>query len=123
MLENLFSPHLDNLQKALGRTTERQSLLMANLANTNSPNYKRQDIDFHVALEGESSRLDALNRRMSDLRSRHGSDQTSIRQDGSNVDLEREVLSIAETELRFQALTQLTADYFAGLKNVIREGR
>ena len=32
-------------------------------------------------------------------------------------------MSIAETELRYQALSDMAAGYFAGLKNVIREGR
>ena len=51
------------------------------------------------------------------------SDQTSIRVDGNNVDLEHEVMGIAETELRYEALTDMTSNYFAGIKSAIREGR
>ena len=50
-------------------------------------------------------------------------DQNNVRTDGSSVDLEKEVTKIAETELRYQALTDMTAQYFSGLKNVIKEGR
>ncbi|HWA82537.1 MAG TPA: hypothetical protein VG820_03825, partial [Fimbriimonadaceae bacterium] len=47
----------------------------------------------------------------------------AIRLDGNGVDLEKEVMSIAETEMRFQALTDMTSNYFSNLKNVIREGK
>lgn len=50
-------------------------------------------------------------------------DEREIRIDGSSVDLEKEVTAMAETELRYQALTDMTASYFSGLKNVIREGK
>jgi flagellar basal body rod protein FlgB len=39
------------------------------------------------------------------------------------VNLEKEVMSLAETELRFQALADATSSYFSGMKNVIREGK
>ena len=32
-------------------------------------------------------------------------------------------MSLAETELRYQALTDMTSGYFSGMKNVIREGK
>lgn len=113
---------MGNLQRALGRTTERQSLLTANLANLNTPGYKRKDLDFGITLDeevGKSTRLEQFRReRLSRLE-----ESTSNRLDGNNVDLEREVFAIAETELRFQALADMTSKYFSGLKNVIREGK
>ena len=39
------------------------------------------------------------------------------------MDMEKEVMALAETELRYQMLTDMTASYFRGLKNVIKEGR
>ncbi len=83
---------------------------MENLANANVPGYKRKDLDFSLQLE---SKLSGMNRR----------DGSSIRVDGSSVDPEREVVSIAETEARYEALTELTSRSFQGLKNAIREGR
>jgi len=123
ILDQLFTPQLNNLQDALGRASQRHSLLTGNLANANTPGYKRKDIDFNIVLDSAMHPAEA---RMQDVRDRVAqakSDQTSIRLDGSNVDLEKEVMSLAETELRYQALTDMTANYFAGLKNVIREGK
>lgn len=122
LLDGLFGPHIHNLEKALDRTSQRHSLLTANLANFNTPGYKRKDLDFAITLDeevGKSSRL----REWREQKEARESDNTSIRLDGNNVDLEREVFALAETQLRFQALTDMTARYFSGLKNVIREGR
>jgi flagellar basal-body rod protein FlgB len=122
LLEQLFGSHLNNLQRALGRSAERHSLLTANLANLNTPGYKRKDLDFGIALDDELGRKSRLDEWRRDRDARR-TDDTSLRVDGNNVDLEKEVFSIAETELRFQALTDMTAGYFSGLKNVIREGK
>jgi flagellar basal-body rod protein FlgB len=118
MLDNLFNPQIDNLQRGLTRATQRQSLLMTNLANINVPGYKRKDLDFNITLQDEmqgggSKEEPAVVE----------SSNTSLRPDNNNVDMEQEVMSISETELRFQALTDFTANYFSNLKNAIREGR
>ncbi len=123
MLDNLFSPVLGNLQSALSKASQRQTMLMTNIANVNVPGYKRSDMDFHVALQGATHDIDEQQIEMADARAQRASDFTSQRMDGNNVDMEREVASISETELRFQALTDLTSSYFSGLKNVIREGK
>jgi flagellar basal-body rod protein FlgB len=91
-------------------------MLMTNVANVNVPGYKRQDLDFNILLdEAQQETRD----RMADRRAT----RSSLRNDGNNVDMEREVFSIAETDLRYQALTDMTTRFFSGLRNVIREGR
>lgn len=122
ILKNLFNPHVNNLSSALERTRDRATMLTTNLANVNTPGYKRRDIDFGIELEQadkRQSKLDEWNRRRND----RDADATSIRVDGNNVDLEAEIAGLAETELRYQALTEMTNRYFSGIKNVIREGR
>ena len=123
LLNQLFESRATDLQNALGRTTQRQALLTANIANVNVPGYKRQDIDFHSALQTEMGGLTNSQLAQKDQQAQAASDATSIRSDGNNVDLEREITGIADTDLRYEALTTVTSDYFAGLKGVIREGR
>lgn len=129
----------------MSRATQRHSLLSANLANVNTPGYKRRDVDFAVDLEeamaepiappstvgalavripqpemgGGASKFGQLN----EERAIRSGEPGSLRLDGNNVDLEKEVMAVAETELRYQALSDMAAQYFSGLKNVIREGR
>jgi len=124
MLNNILNSHINDVQNALTRTTQRQGLLTANLANINVPGFKRQDVDFHVALQnrlqGDVSQAEIDQK---DREQQAQSDATSIRTDGNNVDAEREVTSIAETSLHYSALTSIAEDFFSGLKSVIHEGR
>jgi len=115
ILDNLFGPDVDNYGKAMSRATLRQSLLTNNLANVNTPGYKRRDVSFDMALEGEQKKLGLSNRD-----SGITTDNSSIRVDGNNVDMETEVMGLAETETRYNALTEMTAGYFSDLKSVIK---
>jgi flagellar basal-body rod protein FlgB len=110
------------MERSLNRLSQRQSVLTGNLANINTPGYKRRDMDFAIELkQAENSRIDAL-KGDSDggAVTVKGGD---IRIDGNSVDMEQEVFQVAENELRFQTMTQMARGYFRGLKNVIREGR
>jgi flagellar basal body rod protein FlgB len=78
-------------------------------------------MDFSIMLDEKMDEFDTMVAERS-LKSKRSS-ESSLRPDKNNVDLEMEVMSIAETEARFNALTELTGRYFSGLKNVIREGR
>ena len=119
-LDNLFGPQADRLSRAMSKTAQRQSLLVNNLANVNTPGYKRKDIDFNILLESSMDNFDQVvaNRSHGAMRA----EDSSLRTDGNNVDMEYEVMSIATTEQRFNTLTELTSRYYSGLKNIIREG-
>lgn len=122
LLDKLFGPQSRNLNRAMDLTTQRAGLITRNLANVNVPNYKRQDIDFGIEPEGEDqSSISTLRTR----RSRMDGDNESrpVRLDGNSVNLEDEVMSMAEMEVRYQLMTEITSRYFSGLKSVIREGR
>jgi flagellar basal-body rod protein FlgB len=121
ILNNLFGPQSENYERSLNRLSLRQSVLQGNLANINTPGYKRRDVDFAIELK------QAENRRLPEV----GDDGAGgvrvvpgeIRIDGNGVDLEKEVFQVAENEIRYQTMTQMARGYFRGLKNVIREGR
>ncbi len=115
ILDNLFGPDVDNYSKAMSRTTLRQSLLTNNIANVNTPGYKRQDVSFNMTLEGAQKKFGTLPDDDAVI-----TDPSSIRTDGNNVDMETEVEGLTQTQLRYEALTQMTAGYFSDLKTVIR---
>jgi flagellar basal-body rod protein FlgB len=58
-----------------------------------------------------------------DAAAQAASDATSLRPDGNNVDVEKEITGVAETDLHYQTLTSLVTSYFSTLKSVIREGK
>jgi flagellar basal-body rod protein FlgB len=134
ILDSLFGEHAARLQRSLGKTTERQSLLLGNLANVNTPGYKRKDMDFSLALaEAENSPRVTL--RVTDPRHIGGEegetrgfqqeeeDSRSIRSDGNSVDMEREVAALTETQLHYSAVSLSSKRFFQGLRDVIREGK
>ena len=122
-IDNMFSGRLANLQSALDRTTQRHGLIADNLANVNTPGFKRKDVDFNIILDAQMNPGKARMQQMRDQQIQQASDQTSLRLDGNNVDMEREVMSMSETELRYETLTQLTTGYFSDLKSAIHEGK
>lgn len=99
----------------------RHELVSNNLANVNTPNYKRKDIDFSIEIERANDRFSLNKHQLGDkgIQITEG----SIRRDGNSVDLESEVVALAETDLHYRMLSEMTGRYFSGLKSVIREGR
>ena len=119
----IFSRTLQNLSLALTKTTQRQSMLLANIANANVPGYKRKDMDFNIQLDGISKGAPLRFKRHSKEMGLSAEGGTTLRPDGNNVDLEREVFSMAETELRYSILTELTQKEFKDIQRVIRDGK
>ena len=124
LLDAMYSPTFDAMQHALSLATKRETLLHGNLANANTPGYKRKDLDFNVSLDEALGNTDLSHiGNMTQSVRQATSDQSSITSDGNNVDMEREVQGIAETQLGFSALSQMAAAYFGDLKSAIREGK
>lgn len=117
ILSNLFGPQSENYGRSLSKLSLRQSVLTGNLANINTPGYKRREVDFAIELkQAEESFPSGAGTGVT-------TEAGSIRIDENSVDLEREVYELGENEIRFQTTTQMAQKYFRGLKNVIREGR
>ena len=102
-------------EKFLDLATARQSLLVSNIANVDTPGYRTQDMDFHAemvrALSDDSGLPAApVTRDVPGLLSRP---------DGNNVSVDREGLLLAELQLKYQAATQVLRAEFALLRSVI----
>ena len=109
-----------NVQTALSKATEREAKLSDNVANLNTPGFKRRDVDFDIILQEEMTPSKLHEQQIAEQQAQQASDQTSLRVDGNNVDLEREVMGIAQTQLRYTALTTIASNYFSDLKSVIK---
>lgn len=123
ILNKLFGAHSRNLERAMDATSQRAGTLTRNLANVNVPGYKREDQEFAIQIEGETQAAGSRLRALQDKFGTSRQSSSSIRVDGNSVDLETEVMAIAEMEMRYQMMSEVTSRYFSGLKSVIREGR
>jgi flagellar basal-body rod protein FlgB len=90
------------LERALQGAGLRQQALSNNLANVNTPGFKRSDVDFHTSLAaalagGEPAVAGASFAMQTDS-------STSMRADGNNVDVDQEMASLTENASEYQAL-------------------
>ncbi|WP_379126514.1 flagellar basal body rod protein FlgB [Paenibacillus sp. sgz500958] len=132
----LNSVSFQRLQGGLEAANLRQSVLSNNVANIDTPNYKRSDVSFESFLRQQESGLKSkLSAKVSD--SRHfqfGSnsivpaavvqtDETSsMNNNNNNVDIDREMSLSAENQLRYNSYVQQINSQFSMMRTVI-EGR
>ncbi|MCW2921949.1 MAG: flagellar basal-body rod protein FlgB [Thermoleophilia bacterium] len=121
----LFDVTFQTLDLALGAAGKRQEVLANNLANVNTPGYKRLDVEFDgmlakavdAARAGDSRSLDELRPGV------NTDDSVAVRADGNSVDVDQEMAFLAENNIRYNALVQLSQKKLETLKYVISDGR
>lgn len=117
------------MDKALDASWMRENAIAHNLANVDTPGYKRKDVDFQTLLERElrQSKFSSLDNtiRHADLMDLEASTYTdhsgfSYRLDGNNVDVDTENVELASEQIRYQALTGSLSQEFARFKAVCK---
>ena len=100
----LIDPTQLALQRAMQGANLRQEALASNLANANTPGYRRRDVEFHDALRGAMGTADPT----SALQSVGFSPQTDatgpVRADGNAVDVDAESAKMAANGLEYEQL-------------------
>jgi flagellar basal-body rod protein FlgB len=100
----LFDVTTVALERALAGAALRHEVLSANIANANTPGYHRADVDFHSALARALSGA-ATPQSVEAVKFAAETDRSGpVRYDGSSVDPEREMASLAENSLEYQAI-------------------
>ena len=124
---NAFS-YINVLDKAADASWIRENAIANNVANVDTPGYKRQDVDFQDILERKlkstkyTSLQDAVNNvPLDQLNSRVYTDYGyySYRLDGNNVDIDTENVELASEQLRYQTLTTTMSLEFSRLKSAM----
>ncbi|MBE5916136.1 MAG: flagellar basal body rod protein FlgB [Pseudobutyrivibrio ruminis] len=109
---------------------QRQTLIMNNISNNDTPGYKRQDIEFESVLRKEllnthdRSLERAVNKLDDDGNHIDGIEYTdyenySYRLDGNNVDMDTENVELASEQLRYQTLTTSITNEVNRFKSVL----
>ena len=123
-------PATQTAQAALDGLTLRQELVGRNLSNVDTPGYQALAVNFESALERAQNRLQPVNlqtthlahlaapARQSELTQVGQRVGGSQRADGNNVDVDLELSQMAETGIRYQALTQLISKKLLLLKSI-----
>lgn len=124
MLSKLLFPK-NNLEKSLDAVWLRNDIISQNIANADTPGYKRQKVQFEEFLDSEMkySRISNGKSRIQgggDIRVTEDHSSYSYRLDGNNVDIEREMAQLAANTLRYNTLIQRMNSQFNKLRTVIR---
>ena len=100
---DLFDTTQLGLERALSGAARRQSAIAANLANVNTPGYRRQDVDFHSELQhafaAGRDAVDAVRPSM------QADPAAPMRADGNSVDVDTEAAAQAKNGLEYEALS------------------
>lgn len=115
---NAFS-YINVLDRAADASWTRESAIANNVANVDTPGYKRQDVAFEDILKRElkSSKYNTLQKAVDQvsLDKLEGQVYTdyapySYRLDGNNVDIDTENVELASEQLRYQTLTKAASE-------------
>lgn len=98
----------------------RQKALSANIANSQTPHYKRQDVDKNFESHLASLLEQGAVGEFEDAQAVLKTDLTgSINASGNNVELDRELLLMNENNLRHQFLLKVAEDTFKTTRSAI----
>ena len=125
---NVFS-YVNVLNKAADASWLREETIANNLANVNTPGYKRKYVDFQSVLRNElgnmkyqtlDSKVEHADLSRLDASVYVDSANYSYRIDKNNVDVDVENVELASEKLRYDALTDSMTQEFARLKSVMQ---
>lgn len=121
--------YINVLNKAADASWKRESILTNNIANVDTPDYKRKDLDFESVLKQELGRSKylTLDGKVSSLHMNHLVPRTytdyseyAYRLDGNNVDIDNEEVELASEQLRYLGLADSMTQEISRFKSVMQ---
>ena len=125
---NVFD-YINVMDKAADAAWTRNEIISNNIANIDTPGYKRQDLNFEDELERAlgHSRYKSMDKKVADLRDRHLEARVvndyssfSYRTDKNNVDVDTENVMLAANQLKYQGLMEGLKSEFKNLAAVTK---
>ena len=129
MIQTNAFDYINVLDRAADAAWQRNEAISNNIANVDTPGYKRQDVAFESVLQQAlgNNRYESMDDKVSNvnlirLRGRAYVDYAiySYRLDGNNVDIENENVMLAENQLKYQGLISSINQEFTNLKTVMK---
>lgn len=129
---NVFD-YVNVLDKAADGAWARNNAIANNIANVDTPKYKRQDVSFQAELVHalKASKYETLDQKVRNINDRGGLSKIeprtytdypgfSYRLDKNNVDIDNENVELASNQLVYQGIVQSVNAEFTNLKTVIK---
>lgn len=121
--------YVNVLDKAMDASWLRNEAISNNIANANTPGYKRQDVNFETQLAKalRHSRYKTMDAKVADVKMNRlkpvaYTDYSgfSYRIDGNNVDPDTEGVYLAKNQVVYQGLYQSVSEEFKNLQMVMK---
>ena len=116
-MNDISNPMVQMLEKFLTLASQRHTLITSNIANLDTPGYRTRDFDFRGELKRAISTdypaMTPVAQAVPGLLERP---------DGNNVNMDRESMLLAETQLQFNIGVQLIRNHFQQIMTAINEG-
>jgi len=138
----LSTPNMILAQRALDASALQHRVLSDNIANVDTPGFKRSEVVFREKLKKvlDQQRDAATELKASRTNDKHidfrdeahidsiqpelqVQDKTSLRNDQNNVDIDLEMAKLAQNTVVYQTLVQIVQNQLSGLRSAINEGR
>ncbi|MDQ7836848.1 MAG: flagellar basal body rod protein FlgB [Humidesulfovibrio sp.] len=134
-MERLFGNHIQVMDKVLDLRLQRQNVVMSNIANVTTRNYKPRSLAFEEDLQsalnldarGKMTRTDESHLPSEfDINGFQGKGLTEYKPRvvyGEDVvDLDKEMAAMAKNTLMYNAITDIIAKQFSGIQTTIQDG-
>ena len=125
------------MERAIDAEALRRKVIANNIANVDVPHFKRSEVNFESelkrAMECKNDNLPHgkmtdprhipfhIDQDINSVKPRINLDySTTARNDGNNVDIEKEVVDAAKNMLRYNTLVQITGSKLSGLKRIMQ---
>ncbi len=130
----LSSPQETALEQALGAAALRHKVIANNIANVNTPGFKRSEVVFEekLATAMAGNKLPLARTHPGHLPAGRDNARpvpevvtdasTSMRVDGNNVDIDAEMANTAKNQIYYSAVAQMLGRYYTNLKSAIKGG-
>lgn len=129
MIQSHAYDYINVLQKSADAAYLRNEIIADNIANVDTPGYKRQDVSFEedLAIALKRSRYKTLDEKVDTVNLNHikgrvytDSANYSYRMDGNNVDIDNENVELASNQLKYNGIVQSIDEEFKNLQSVMK---
>jgi flagellar basal-body rod protein FlgB len=102
------------VERYMNLLSARQKLVASNIANADTPGYKTKDVDFQTELANQLGNQGPIATEVSGLKTKN---------DGNNVDMDRESRLLAENSLRFAVASSMARSEIQSIKSAIEDSK
>ena len=126
MIDSGAYNYINVLQKAADASWLRNTILSNNIANVDTPNFKRQDVQFETYLIEQMAGGDTMDSYVNDmdlstLSATIYTDNSNLsyRKDGNNVDIDTENTELAKNQIKYRVMTDSISQEFSRLRTAM----